>query len=206
MIFYTNDIPLEIRAFNPSQRPSGSVAVFANPSIAQIEQFYELARDGQIQGQKKLVFEVNDHERVWSAFLKRFKIIHAAGGIVRKGDEALFIYRLQKWDLPKGKLEKGESPEEASVREVEEECGIKAKRLHKIGETWHTYTDHKGQEVMKCTHWYAMECLDHSQQAPQTEEDIMELRWVNIWRDRDAVLNNTYSSIRDIFERYLQQA
>ena len=36
----------------------------------------------------------------------------------------LFIYRFNKWDLPKGKLNKGEKKQDCAIREVEEECGI----------------------------------------------------------------------------------
>src|SRR5438552_3388516 len=68
------------------------------------------------------------------AYLKKIMqslpLIEAAGGIVKNTDGAyLFIYRLDKWDLPKGKIEKGEKTKEAAVREVEEECGITVTRL-----------------------------------------------------------------------------
>src|SRR5690606_23008426 len=64
-----------------------------------------------------------------NAFFKQIKasvnVIKAAGGLVENSkSEYLFIKRLGKWDLPKGKVEEGEKMKEAAVREVEEECGI----------------------------------------------------------------------------------
>ncbi|QQS63451.1 MAG: NUDIX domain-containing protein [Chitinophagaceae bacterium] len=59
-------------------------------------------------------------------FFRNFKIVEAAGGIVQnENKEILFIYRRNKWDLPKGKIEKKELPENAAAREIEEETGIK---------------------------------------------------------------------------------
>jgi len=56
----------------------------------------------------------------WKNFKQYFKIQKAAGGKVLKEDKVLFIYRFNKWDLPKGKLEKGEAIEQCAVRESEE--------------------------------------------------------------------------------------
>src|SRR5262245_43144571 len=66
-----------------------------------------------------------DLEKLKKAFFKHFHLIEAAGGIVQNDKkELLFIHRLGKWDLPKGKIEKKESPETCAVREVEEETGV----------------------------------------------------------------------------------
>ena len=72
-----------------------------------------------------VIIAVEDYETAFSDFQKHFKIIEAAGGIVSNNkQEKLFIYRLDKWDLPKGKIEKGEAIKTAALREIEEECGI----------------------------------------------------------------------------------
>ena len=49
-----------------------------------------------------------------------FNIIKAGGGVVNNNkNQILFIYRLKRWDLPKGKLDKGETIRECAEREVE---------------------------------------------------------------------------------------
>ena len=73
-----------------------------------------------------------------------FKIIKAGGGVVKNNnDQILFIYRLKKWDLPKGKLDKGETIRDCAKREVEEETKVKVNLKQKIISTWHTYTRNK---------------------------------------------------------------
>ncbi|MES2808276.1 MAG: NUDIX domain-containing protein [Bacteroidota bacterium] len=139
------------------------------------------------------------------AFLKGIKkdvgVIEAAGGLVRNEyNELLFIYRNDKWDLPKGKIEKGETPKEASVREVEEECNIVvAKRDKKICKTYHTYI-YKDQVVLKKTHWYDMSAKGQNKLKPQTEEGITDVRWFRP-NDIDAILTNTFPSILDVLEK-----
>ena len=91
---------------------------------------------------------------------KSVTLIKAAGGLVKNlNGEYLFIYRNDKWDLPKGKVEKNERVKEAAVREVEEECGIKVDKLgDKICKTYHVYIN-KGDVVLKKTHWFDMKCI-----------------------------------------------
>ena len=81
-----------------------------------------------------------DLEKDMAIFFKDHKAISAAGGIVEREEELLFIRRHGLWDLPKGKIEKGESIEEAAIREVEEECGIQGITIkEELIETYHTY-------------------------------------------------------------------
>ena len=70
-----------------------------------------------------------DLELAWQAFKQNFTVIEAAGGVVMKNQEMLFIYRNGKWDLPKGKLEINESIPLCAVREVEEECVVEVEFL-----------------------------------------------------------------------------
>ncbi len=143
-----------------------------------------------------------DLEKLKKAFFKHFDLIEAAGGIVQnEKKELLFILRLGKWDLPKGKVEPGESTEEAAVREVEEETGITRLRLKKkTGETYHTYNAY-GKHFLKVTHWYAMSCPSSQELVPQTEEDIAAIKWVKL-KDMEEPLANTYPSIKDIIARW----
>lgn len=132
------------------------------------------------------------------------KIITAAGGIVlNPNKEILFIYRRGKWDLPKGKLDDGETIEQCAVREVEEETGIREITLHKfVGITTHEYFDKwVNEEVIKESHWYEMEIKTMQTLIPQTEEDIEDIRWVSI-KELDTYLADSYVSIVEIINKW----
>ena len=77
-------------------------------------------------------------EESWSDFKSNFKVIPAAGGLVLNDEnEFLFVFRGCKWDLPKGRVEKGEKIKETAVREVQEECGISNVIVHEFLITTH---------------------------------------------------------------------
>ena len=143
-----------------------------------------------------------DLDELKKAFFKNFTVIEAAGGIVQNSNkELLFILRLGKWDLPKGKIEKGENTEDCAMREVTEETGIKNLSLKKkIGETYHVY-DQFGKHFLKISHWFYMTCPASQELIPQTEEDITEAKWVKTMDIKEPV-KNTYPSIKDILARF----
>jgi ADP-ribose pyrophosphatase YjhB (NUDIX family) len=145
-----------------------------------------------------------DLEQLEKVFFKHFMLIEAAGGIVQNNKkELLFIYRLGKWDLPKGKME-GEKPDECALREVEEETGVTNLKLKKkIGETYHTY-DEFGKHILKTTHWYYMTCPATQNLVPQTEEDITETKWIST-KDIKEPVANTYPSIKDILGKFFDE-
>lgn len=128
--------------------------------------------------------------------------IVAAGGIVQNGKgEILLQLRKGKWDLPKGKLDAGESIEECAIREVEEETGLANIHLGElVGTTLHHYTE-KGKEIEKETFWYDMRVNGEQKLVPQIEEDIQELKWVKE-TELAPFLKNTYDNIIDIVEKY----
>ncbi len=141
--------------------------------------------------------------------LEQFKqalcFVEAAGGIVcNENDELLFIHRLGVWDLPKGKLEKGESPEVCAGREIAEECGISGHQIkEKITDTYHIY-ERKGKLYLKKTYWYYFELdnADSQELTPQTEEDIEQV----VWFDQDEItlaLVDTYASIQEVYQSFL---
>src|SRR5690554_1731698 len=101
--------------------------------------------------------QTSNPDAFFRSLLKQVKFIKAAGGLVKnEQNEYLFIKRLGKWDLPKGKLEEGENMKETAVREVEEECGIKVDVLgKKIKSTYHSYVMF-GELIIKKTNWYEM--------------------------------------------------
>ncbi len=143
-----------------------------------------------------VVFDAN-LEQMWVDFQRIFKLITAAGGAVfNTENKVLMIHRRGSWDLPKGKMDPGETPEQTAVREVQEETGLGQITLgqHLI-DTWHTY-EMKGKRVLKTTHWYRMQTTEN-QLVPQTEEDIEQA----VWADLDAFLaspNEVYGNILDV--------
>ena len=147
-----------------------------------------------LAGRKEVLIYHEDLDVLWHEFVKYFKVIEAAGGLVRNSrSEILFIYRFENWDLPKGKIESGESKETASVREVMEECGIKQIELGKaLPTTFHIYEE-ANREILKISHWFNM-YSDDEYLTPQTEEGITKAQWIKE-TDIQIVKDNTYASI-----------
>lgn len=136
-----------------------------------------------------------------------FRIIETAGGVVRRKEQILFIYRNGKWDLPKGMIDNGEKKEQAATREVEEECGIYGQKVVKsLPSTFHIYqspySDTLGEWILKETFWFEMEYEGCENGRPQTEEGITELRWFNK-SDLETALSNTYNNLKPIIKLYL---
>lgn len=143
-------------------------------------------------------------EEVWEDFTHMFKVIEAAGGVVSNKDgEILFIHRIGRWDLPKGKIEKGESLEQAALREIEEETGLKELILEEfLNNTFHIYTERNGEKILKTTYWFKMNYVGNDMPIPQTEEGITAVSWKN----RDAIMNEvfpkTFNNIKLILNDY----
>lgn len=131
------------------------------------------------------------------------KTILAAGGLVYNDQgELLMIFRRGKWDLPKGKLDAGESIEDCAVREVMEETGlITVIRGNLIGITYHQYLDPwMSEEVMKETHWFRMQAPGNQALIPQIEEDIEIIRWISR-QELEECLKNSYDNIVEIVKK-----
>ncbi|RVU26860.1 NUDIX domain-containing protein [Sandaracinomonas limnophila] len=130
-----------------------------------------------------------------------YQMVEAAGGVVvNEETKVLWIHRLGKWDLPKGKLEKGEKFKVAAIREVKEECNVDANLIDKICSTYHTYT-HKNQLVLKKTKWYLMKSKDQNNLTAQTEENIDKVEWQTV-QQMNKSMTNTYSSIRYVIQNF----
>ncbi len=146
------------------------------------------------------VFYHPDLEELKKALYKKFTIVVAAGGLVQnEKKEILLIFRRGKWDLPKGKLDKGETLEACAVREVEEETGLqKVKLLSPLTITYHTY--HEGARfILKESHWYRMKVMGEQKLVPQLEEAITEIKWVNPI-DLEKYMKNAYPSVVDVLQ------
>jgi ADP-ribose pyrophosphatase YjhB (NUDIX family) len=150
-----------------------------------------------------LYISVENYPAIKQYLKTKFKVVKAAGGLIRKKDRFLMIYRMKKWDLPKGKKEKNEKNKQTAVREVEEECNISVKLGGKICTTWHTYTMNK-HSMLKKTRWYIMDCTDDSRMRPQVAEDIEETRWMS-QKEVYHALEHSYKSISFVFEQYYQK-
>ena len=127
-------------------------------------------------------------------------IIQAGGGLIRnEKDYALLIFRRNKWDLPKGKLDPGETIEECAIREVKEETGLKkVEIIKKITITHHTYYQ-DSLEIIKETHWFQMHAptIGNEILTPQLEEDIEKIEWVDP-ANISSYLENSYETIRKV--------
>lgn len=145
-----------------------------------------------------------DYEAVKAYLKKKFTIVRASGGLIVKKEKFLMIYRMKKWDLPKGKKESKENFRKTAQREIKEECNISVKAGNKICTTWHTYTMNK-RSMLKKTRWYLMDVVDDSKMQPEAKEDIEELRWMTR-KEVYHALENSYKSIRFVFEEYYRKA
>ena len=131
-------------------------------------------------------------------FSSCFQQIKASGGVVKgNNQEILMIKRNGIWDLPKGKNDSGESSEEAALREVSEECGLKKLTIiREITKTYHTYMLNS-KPVLKETTWFEMLSEDEESPVPQETENITETHWFGR-EGMDLVMGNTYSSIIEV--------
>ena len=199
MKIFLNDKFIELRKFHPGKTLPGE-QVIEYSSGKKLKKAYRAFESDDRQ--MKLVIWSGREDSSWEKdFLSLFKWVDAAGGLVKneKG-EMLFIFRLGKWDLPKGKMAGNESPEETAIREVMEETGLAEIRITgSLPSTFHIYAG-KGKQILKQTRWFWMEAKSTQSLVPQTEEEISEVRWVGK-EDLENVLANTYASIRQMMVR-----
>ena len=141
---------------------------------------------------------------VATALNETFKMAPAAGGVVVKDGYFVAIVRNGIPDLPKGHIEKGESPEEAALREVEEETGIHNLKIVKmLPSTWHCYQVSEDWRL-KRTYWYLMETSEDIRPKPQTEEGITEIKLIGN-KEVGWFLKETFRSISEILGKDLRQ-
>jgi 8-oxo-dGTP pyrophosphatase MutT (NUDIX family) len=142
-------------------------------------------------------------ELIWETYQSLYTIIEAAGGLVlNKASHALLIYRHDKWDLPKGKIEKKETVEKAAIREVMEECGVKDLVIdNTLCNTYHVY-DLGNKKILKISQWYLMRCQDNEPElVPQIIEGITDAKWMTA-SEALHILELAYPSVRDVLTRF----
>jgi 8-oxo-dGTP pyrophosphatase MutT (NUDIX family) len=218
MIVFINDIP--VRILKESEEPDVTQAnhiidaaaetitkaklihhvLIRNVDDADLDILLDYLNSNVPTNLLSLQLSPQNYEFIKAYLRSKFKIVKAAGGLVRKKEKFLMIYRMKKWDLPKGKKERGEKYRETAQREVEEECNINVKVGKKICTTWHTYTMNKNA-MLKKTRWYLMDIEDDSKMKPSVEEDIEETRLMNP-KEVYHALEYSYKSISFVFEQY----
>ncbi len=167
---------------------------FSTPALNSM--IYEMDLPGIHAG----ILQHNDLAALKKAFWKKFLLVKAGGGAVwNESQQLLFIHRRGKWDLPKGKLDKGETIERCAIREVEEETGLHHPEIKRpLLTTYHTYRE-SGKHILKESYWFEMAVSGNQLTIPQTEEDIHAIEWLGRM-EWGKILENTYPSIRDVLE------
>jgi len=155
-----------------------------------------------MSAQKYKVF-INDNviyldEKSFQDFSNRFTLVQAAGGLVKNNaDEYLFIFRRGRWDLPKGKKDRDETPEETALREVQEECGLQDLQIIRaLPSTYHSFPE-KGKNILKHTRWFLMQ-TGQTEIILQYEEDIEDYRWLKKKEIFPFVQGIMYTSLIDM--------
>jgi ADP-ribose pyrophosphatase YjhB (NUDIX family) len=177
-----------------TSNPLSNVDIVENAMPLNILSLKEMFKNQEIQA-------VNPHAKSeLKSFFKHFNKLKTAGGLVYHppSNSYLWIKRLGLWDLPKGKIELGESSKDAAIREIKEECGLtgKLELKHRICSTYHVY-EFKNKSILKKNNWYYLEYDGDLDTKPQLEESITDVEWVKKENIKNCLLH-TYPSILDV--------
>jgi 8-oxo-dGTP pyrophosphatase MutT (NUDIX family) len=194
---YSND-SLIIILDNKNHRDESRIRISDN----KVEEVICDIKNERLKNDHKIV---GDATELFQKLKNNFKYIEAAGGIVTNHEgNTLFIKRWDIWDLPKGKVEKDELPEDAAIREVVEETGVyDPKIIKQLDSTYHVYFAFK-KWYLKKTFWYLMETKVDADLNPEIEEDITEAVWLNVENARKAI-KTSYRSLRDTFTEFFEK-
>jgi 8-oxo-dGTP pyrophosphatase MutT (NUDIX family) len=145
---------------------------------------------------KKIYLIGDDSVTLLETFKSKLTVVQAGGGLVRnQSGKILFIFRKGKWDLPKGKIDKGETLQEGAKREVKEETGIKKLQLNGLaGVTYHIFKRNDKYQL-KETHWFFMETTYTGKLKPELQEEITKAKWKGPKKTAKA-LENSYGNIK----------
>lgn len=140
-----------------------------------------------------------------NAIRKACKQVTAAGGIViAPSGDILLIHRRGVWDLPKGKLEKNETIENAALREVQEETGLTELTLDRfITTTDHLYLENDSR-ILKTTHWFLMQWSGAGEASPQKSEGIMKVGFFTPEKALELA-KTTFPTIEKAIAEYMAQ-
>lgn len=164
------------------------------------ESILALINKMQSAGTKAGLLLHNNEKEAFNEFQKQFLVFKAGGGLVfTNSRQLLLIFRRGIWDLPKGKIDEGESIEACAIREVKEETGLNDVQLQQpIITTFHTYYEN-GKQCLKESHWFLMLADESQTLSPQTEEDIEKCEWVNL-ENITRFFQNAHASVIDVLQ------
>ncbi len=200
--FFINDKPLILTSSNESLN---TFEAYKQISMSKELNLMDLVRKMEEPQEHGIRLICDDPTETMQELKANFTSIHAGGGIVfNASGEILMMRRLEKWDLPKGKIDPGETIEEGAIREVEEECGLNQLKIKRFFDnTYHTYKL-QGHRFLKVTHWYEMETQFTGELVPQLEENITEVCWMRLL-EIDLNSFDTYESIRQLLLDFKSQ-
>ena len=182
-VIYINDRPLLLRSESAPARYDGQVpathltARYSGKRKSLLNYADTLEKGSPKVTSVELV--APDVAQLWEDFRSHYKWVEAAGGVVTNVTQGkqLFIFRRDYWDLPKGKLDDGEAPAAAALREVEEETGVEQLELGAaLPTTYHTYRSKKDKRILKPTYWFAM-TTEQRELTPEAGEGIVMAQW-----------------------------
>ena len=191
---FVKDIPIILS----TEKKIGKQYTAIPLKLARLKDLIERINNGELQ---YVNLYHKNIEKLEQFLFKKIKVVEAAGGLVYNNKkEILFIHRNSKWDLPKGKIENGESYESAAVREVEEETGVKNLTVRRfIMKTYHVF-QRNDKYRLKVTYWYEMYTEFNGPLVPQTDEDIKKVKWKNFEKSQKA-LRDSYENIKLLFPK-----
>lgn len=200
---FLNDRSIQIGSPGNIGRNKSVVTFSDSYTVADIQNWFNVFSKNSLRE----VYLVNSNpEEFFMRFQSAFKVLHAAGGVVISNNKLLFIFRNDKWDLPKGKLDKNELAEEAALREVTEETGIVPDGIdRRLPTTFHIYPSpdagNRGKWIFKNTYWFQMNYTGPLTGTPQQEEGITLVKWVDKGSLKQ-MKTNTYENLKQIINLY----
>lgn len=190
---FVNESPL-ILTNKPPEKSNGHLFSMDGDSI--IKAINALAK-GKLD---KAYLYYPDEDKILDVFMHKIPMVTAGGGFVtNKKGKVLFIYRNGRWDLPKGKVDKGETIEDAAIREVEEETGVTGLKIKKFLRTTYHIFRRNGEFRLKQTHWFAMTTKFKGKLVAEKSEGIEKVKWKGPKKTKKA-LKNSYYNIKILFE------
>ncbi|MDA7558261.1 NUDIX domain-containing protein [Flavobacteriaceae bacterium] len=189
---FVNDKPIVLTSEVPSDRR------FKTYPLKYVD-LPRVIRDFRKTNIKGVYLYHKNSDKLLRKFLKKFPNVIAGGGKVFNTEgKVLFIYRNDKWDLPKGKIETHESIQRGAMREVEEETGVSGLAIKKsLNTTYHIFK-RNGRYKIKITYWFEMYTSFHGVLFPELNEGITKAKWLGK-KKVDKALKNSYANIRELF-------